>query len=157
MTKTAQLIFAKGKAMALDSLFVGDNAPFGYLAVGYVNENENGFEDPLEDSTLTNNANPEGFDEIDATTYGYYRVPLTLVDAENYTNINYNPNTKKVTRTYQATLDTGNISGTKINQIAIVNSGDATQAETDIYSATTFNSFYKNKQSSITFRISFTL
>lgn len=156
MTKTSQKIFAKGKAMALDSLFVGNDAPFGYLAVGYSEEND-GFDDPIENTSISSSSNYSGFKEIDFTQYEYERVPLTLVDAADFTNINYNSSTQTVTRTYQATLETGNIKGTNINQIAIVSNDGQSEAETDFYSATTFATFYKNDQSSITFRISFTL
>ena len=41
MAKKSQLIFAKGKAQALDSLFIGDNPPFGYLAIGYTDSSKN--------------------------------------------------------------------------------------------------------------------
>lgn len=157
MTKTAQQIFAKGKALALDSLFVGEHAPFGYLAVGYVNETENGFEDPINNSALNSSTNYGGFKELEPSQYSYKRVQLQLVDSADYSNITYNLDTGKVTRTYQATLPAQNIDGTNINQIAIVSSGTNEESPTDIYSATTFKTFYKNKQSSITFRISFTL
>lgn len=157
MTKTAQKIFAKGKAIALDSLFLGDNAAFGYLAVGYSDEQNNGFEDPIENASLIKDDNYAGFKELNPTTFGYKREPLTLVDSSDYSNIVYDQSTGKVTRTYQATFPQTNINGTQINQIAVVNNGNAQEGETDIYSATTFNSFYKNEQSSITFRISFTL
>lgn len=161
MTKTQQKILARGKAKALDSLFVGENAPFGYLAVGYVSGTETGFEDPMDksrdDSTGVINPNDIGFNELDSVQYNYNRVPLSLVDTADYTNIDYVPNTGKVTRTYEATLEPGNIEGTYINQIAVVNNESKNESSDEFYSATSFNSFYKNSQSSITFRISFTL
>ena len=156
MTKVAQMIFAKGKADALDSLFVGTNPPFGYLAVGFSDEATNGFEDPVVNDTLDTGTEYGHFKEIDPVKYLYQRVALTPVD-DSTTEINYNESTGKVTRTYQATLEPGNIENTHINQIAIVNGAEAGDSKTIYYSAATFSSFYKDSQSSITFRISFTI
>ena len=157
MAKKSQLIFAKGKAQALDSLFIGDNPPFGYLAIGYTDSSTNGFEDPIDNETLETDEEYGGFKEIEPITYKYSRIKLTSADDANFQNIDYNSATGKVTRTYQATLDSSNIENTYINQIAVVNTSEARDNKTNYYSATTFSSFYKDSQSSITFKISFTI
>lgn len=157
MVKNSQIIFAKGKAQALDSLFIGDNPPFGYLAIGYSNASTNGFEDPINDENLITEEEYGGFNEIEPVTYKYNRIKLESAEDANFQNINYNSTTGKVTRTYQATLESGNIENTYINQIAIVDTSEAGDNKTNFYSATTFSSFYKDSQSSITFKISFTI
>lgn len=159
MVKTSQIIFAKGKAKALDSLFLdseNDKAPFGYLAVGFSDAQVNGFEDPILNDTNMTNEEYTGFKELDATRFNYHRVELRGSDL-NYEDINYNDATGKVTRTYQATLESDNINETYINQIAIVNTSEANNNMTEFYSATTFPSFLKDSHSSITFKISFTI
>ena len=141
--KKGQIIFMNGKEKALKSLFVGEACPFGYLAVGYV-ENDNGFED-IEGQY--------GFNELEEGN-GYQRVQLKL-HGEN--PVETDPDTGKVLVKVEATL-TENIITTPqmINQIAIVDNGDLS-ADTVLYSATTFESFSKSAESSITFVIGFRL
>ena len=144
---SSQLIFVKGKEKALDALFDGssENAAFGYVAVGYAENN--GFEDPglEEDSTVDTN-----FNEIPNSQRLVLRKATdspVFVDAE----------TGKVTVRYQAVLETGNIDSQYINQIAIVNNSEKNTDQDQIYSATSFSTFYKTSATSLTFVIGFQL
>lgn len=153
MTKKSQIIFMDGKEIALDSLFNGEDGAFGYLAIGYSSEDDNGFEDPKENPTATN-IDP-GFKEINITNIpSYKRIALQAVSG----SAEKDPDTGKVLKKYQAILDTDNISTSQnINQIAVVDSATPNDADTNIYSATTFPTFNKTSESSITFIIGFRL
>lgn len=143
MTKN-QIIFMEGKEQALKSLFTGDNCPFGFLAIGYA-ENNNGFQE--ETSEVSN-----GFNEISEAN-GYERIPLILHSDDPV----HDEDTGKVLVKFQATLSTENITvSQEINQIAIVDRQDITDA-TKYYSALTFPTFTKTSESSITFVIGFRL
>ena len=142
---SSQLIFMKGKEKALDALFDGrnDKAAFGYLAVGF-NEDAttNGFLDPY-----INKDQENGFMEIEGST----RIPLTKYEEASILD----EDTGKVTVKYKAELDASNVTNNNINQIAVV-SGANPEAEGDeIYSATTFSTFYKTSSTSLTFVIGF--
>lgn len=148
MVKKSQIIFMDGKEEALNRLFTGDDCPFGYLAVGYVGE-ENGFDDPAAYTEAT----PNGFVELEDTN-GYKRIQLKPHSEASEKD----PTTGKVLVKFTATLDTDNIKQNQsINQIAVVDSKDVKAAETKYYSATTFPTFVKNQDSSITFVIGFRL
>lgn len=146
---SSQLIFVKGKEKALDALFNGsstDKPAFGYLAIGY--SDDIGFVDPglEEDSTqfVENN-----FNEIE----GSERLILTKATDSPVT---IDTETGKVTVRYQAVLETGNINNQNINQIAVINNEEKTDTD-QIYSATSFQTFYKTNQTSLTFVIAFQL
>lgn len=144
MTKKSQIIFMNGKEKALKSLFYGENCPFGYLAIGYA-ENDNGFEEPNSDTE-------SGFKEIQKAN-GYERIPLELYPEE----ADKDEDTGKVLVKFQATLPTTNITSSQdINQIAIVDNKNISE-DTSIYSATTFPTFTKTAESSITFVVGFRL
>ena len=149
MVKKSQIIFMDGKEQALRLLFdyTRENA-FGYLAVGF-SENNDGFEDPKASSEPIES----GFNEI--TNGSYQRVQL-----EPYTggeNPERDPDSGKVLMKFAATLQEENISEpTSINQIAIVDSEEI-GADTNYYSATTFQTFQKTGNSSITFVVGFKL
>lgn len=148
MAKKSQVIFMSGKEKALTELFAGDNPVFGYLAIGNTSE-ENGFEDP----GLNNNIIDTGFQELEETN-GYTRIQLKLHTDNPVTT---DEDTGKVLVKFSATLDENNIQNPQeINQIAVVDSGTI-GADTKIYSATTFPTFTKTKDSSITFVIGFRL
>lgn len=148
MTKQNQIIFMSGKEKALKSLFSGgENAAFGYLAVGY-SPNGEGFEDAEATEDLT----ALGFQELDGTN-DYKRVELVPVT----NGVEKDQDTNKVLVKFEATLDENNIKNSQpINQLAIVDSGNIGQ-NTNIYSATTFNKFEKSSESLITFVIGFRL
>lgn len=146
MAKKSQIIFMDGKEIALNSLFTGDNCPFGYLAIGYTPE-DNGFEEP--DGQTAN-----GFNELEETN-GYQRIALQ----PHSETAQKDSSTGKVLVKFTATLDTNNIKKTQaINQIAVVDSQSSIgSADTKFYSATTFPTFMKTQDSSITFVIGFRL
>lgn len=145
MEKTNQIIFMDGKETALKKLFGETDSPFGYLAVGYA-EADNGFREP---TTEQNN----GFNEISATNLSYERIKLTAV-SDGTTK---DPDTGKVLVKFQATLNNDNInSHQNINQIAVVDRKDISE-DTKYYCATTFPTFTKSDESSITFVIGFRL
>ena len=104
MTKKQQIIFLKGKTEGLKTLFNTDN--FGYLAVGYYEAEDNGFENP----TSSQSQEDTGFYEISKNDDGtYMRVPLQFVkESEDY-------DTGRTVCTFTATLSTSNI----INNIPI--------------------------------------
>lgn len=147
MTKKSQIIFMKGKEKALDALFGDDDATFGYLAIGYEKTSgQNGFEDPL---ATENDSTSTGFTEIQQDSY--HRIKLQKI--ENGTE--RDPDSGKVLKKYQAVLDNDNITQSQdINQIAVVDNQNI-EADTTIYSATTFQTFNKTNESSITFVIGF--
>ena len=145
MVKKSQIIFTEGKELALKALFSDSNCKFGYLAVGY--SEDNGFQDPKIDGDST----PNGFKELNGTN-GYQRVQLQLHDSEPEVD----ESTGKVLVRFQATLDINNIKQSqKINQIAIVDNQESGRADTKFYSATSFEPFIKSIDSSITFVIGF--
>lgn len=140
MVKVNQMFFTAGKEEVLKKIFTGDNCPFGYVALGYVDSN-NGFE------------SEEDFDELDVTDYS--RIKLTL---DNSSPVEVDTNTGKVLVKFKATLTTDNIKAEKlINQLAIVDSETINNANTKIYCATTFPTFNKTSDSSITFVLGFRL
>jgi len=148
MAKKSQIIFMSGKEKALTELFAGDNPIFGYLAIGFAST-ENGFEDP----GVNGEIQETGFYELEQTN-GYNRIPLQL-HSDNPVTVD--EDTGKVLVKFSATLDENNIqNATNINQIAVVDSGTI-GADTKIYSATTFPTFEKTQDSSITFVIGFRL
>lgn len=146
MAKKSQIIFMDGKERALQALFDGEDSVFGYLAIGFA-EIDNGFEDITEEQT------DNGFHELQFTN-NYERIPLNATSDP----IEKDPETGKVLAKFAATLDEGNITvAQKINQIAVVDSKTVGDADTKYYSATTFPTFTKNQDSSITFVIGFRL
>ena len=147
MVKKSQIIFMEGKEKALDALFGDENATFGYLAIGFQDTSgQNGFEDPL---AVQNNSTPNGFMEIQQESYK--RIKLEKVTD----GVVRDPDSGKVLRKYQAVLENSNITQSQdINQIAVVDNQNI-DAETTIYSATTFQTFNKTNESSITFVIGF--
>lgn len=150
MTKKSQIIFMEGKEKALDALFGNDDATFGYLAIGCKNEtdSQNGFEDPL---VTQNDSTAIGFNEIQQESY--HRIKLQKVA----NGVERDPDSGKVLKKYQAVLDNENITQSQdINQIAVVDNQN-TSSTTTIYSATTFQTFNKTNESSITFVIGFRL
>ena len=142
---SSQLIFMKGKEKALDALFDGNNdkAAFGYLAVGF-NEDAttNGFVDPY-----INVGQENGFMEIE----GSNRIPLSKYEGESI----FDEDTGKVTVKYKAELDASNVPNNNINQIAVVSGANPEAEDDEIYSATTFQTFYKTSSTSLTFVIGF--
>ena len=146
MANSSQLIFLKGKEIALRTLFVENSSEevnsFGYLAMGYDPE-EKGFTD--EENSASN-----GFIEIDGTSQtSYKRIPLKFEKSK------FDYDTGKVLATFSATLESSNINGHNINQFAVVNTSQANDPQTVIYSASTFPVFNKTEGSSITFMPSF--
>ena len=146
MATKSQVIFMGGKELALKALFTEPN--FCYLAIGYASEG-NGFED-------TGSAKLEeisGFQELEEIN-SYERIKL---EVDTSSPVETDPDTGKVLVKFIATLPTSNIEQEQpINQLAIVDSKDI-NAETNVYSATTFPKFIKTKDSSITFVIGFRL
>lgn len=143
MTKKQQIIFLKGKTEGLKTLFNTDN--FGYLAVGYYDGQDNGFENPTSSQSQTDN----GFQEISTNTDGTYtRVPLSFVkEIEDY-------DTGRTICTFTATLSTSNIrNDVQINQFAICNSMNPNDLNTTFYCASTFPTFTKNDNLEISFTI----
>lgn len=149
--KKSQIIFMEGKEIALNKLFNGAESAFGYLAVGYV-ENDNGFLDPQAEtgSNISNN-----FQEITQTASNNYQ-RVALKEVSNSTD--KDASTGKVLKKYQATLSANNINENRtINQIAIVDNKTPNNPNTKFYSAATFPDFPKTQDSSITFIIGFRL
>lgn len=143
MTKKQQIIFLKGKTEGLKTLFNTDN--FGYLAVGYSDAQDNGFENPTSSDIQTDN----GFYEISKTTDpSYIRVPLEFVkELEDF-------DTGRTVCTFTATLSTSNIiKNIPINQFAICNSINPDDLNTSFYCASTFPTFTKNDNLEISFTI----
>ena len=143
MTKKQQIIFIKGKTEGLKTLFNSDN--FGYLAVGYSSDEDNGFENPTSAQSQTEN----GFHEISKSEDGsYMRVTLSFVDSlEDY-------DTGRTMCTFTATLETSNIiQNLPINQFAICNSINPDDLNTTFYCASTFPTFTKNNNLEISFTI----
>ena len=139
MANSNQVIFLKGKEKALQILFDSNN--FGYLAIGY-DPDDLGFEDSEDGDIIS-----QGFLELDRTISNYSRIPLDFMSSEK------DPDTGKVLVKFSAELKATNINGNKINQMAIVDSLDGTNADTTYFSATTFPTFNKTNNSSITFVI----
>ena len=135
-TKSNQIIFLEGKEKALKNLFQNT---FKYLAIGY-DQQDSGFEDDYDSDATT-----KGFSELTIGEGGYHRVGLSLGDSYQ------DPDTGKMLVKFQATLDSDNIQGHRINQMAIVD--DETSVDTTYFSATTFPAFNKTENSSITFVI----
>ena len=145
MTKKNQIIFIDGKIKALNTLFSEKN--FGYLAIGYA-ESDNGFEDPKTSDTEI----PNGFSEL--TRSDYERIKLQPSSDEPQIDTD----TGKVLVKFEAILSENNIiESQQINQIAVVDNANANSADTTYYSATTFPSFTKTNETSITFVIGFRL
>ena len=148
--KSSQVIFMDGKEIALKKLFDGKNGGvFGYLAIGYANT-DNGFIDPKRGSSNEQNTS-NGFNEV-TESQGYHRIPLELYATDP---VDKDKDTGKVLVKFTATLDTENIQQSQpINQIAVVDNATI-GADTKIYSASTFQTFVKTGESSITFIIGF--
>ena len=137
MTKKTQMFFTDGKIEVLKRMFTGTNCPFGYIAVGY-SEDNTGFESTSD------------FKEIQATDY--YRVALSI-DESSQPEVD--TDTGKVLVKFTATLGIDNIiSEKKINQLAVVDTSTP-GASTKFYCATTFTEFTKTSDSSITFKLGF--
>lgn len=147
MAKKSQIIFMDGKEQALRLLFNKDiENSFGYLAVGFA-ETDNGFEDPRASSDPIEN----GFNELNISSYRRVSLEPHTDEPEK------DPDTGKVLVKFTATLDETNITEPQsINQIAIVDSAEV-GADTNYYSATTFQTFTKTAESSITFVVGFKL
>ena len=159
MTKKNQIIFMKGKELALKHLFGTEvPSPFGYLAIGHSTTEVNGFVDPLATNNSTLSADElgpynNGFMELPEGN-NYHRIPLNL----RTNDITYDQDTGKVLVKFEATLSEDNIiSSEVINQLAIVDDASVQSANTNFYSATVFPDFTKSDQSSITFVIGFRL
>lgn len=143
MTKNNQIIFIKGKREGLKTLFNSSN--FGYLAVGYADDANNGFKNPTSEETQ----DAGGFKEISKNEHETYeRIPLEFVTDF----IDYNQG--RVTCRFTATLKTTNIiDNTEINQFAICDNIDPYDGDTTFYCASTFPSFTKNDNLEISFTI----
>ena len=148
--KKNNIIFMDGKEKILQKLF--SSTEFGYLAVGYNNEQTetNGFQnvDP-NDEESTN-----GFMEIsqvDSSTYS--RVPLSF-----HSIVNKDDDTGKVTAKFTAELDIDNIiEDIPINQIAIVDSSEVEDASTTFFAASVTDTFSKNEKLALVFVIEITM
>ncbi len=146
--KQSDIIFIEGKTKLLQNLFNASN--FGYLAVGY-NENStdtNGFVNVnVDDDTSTN-----GFYEITSDPT-YQRVALNF-----HSVINKDYNNGTATAKFTAELDLDNtINNTPINQIAIVDSSDKTNANTTFFAASVTEKFVKNEKLALVFVIEITI
>lgn len=147
MAKQSQIIFMNGKEKALKTLF--SESTFGWLAVGY-EPTDNGFEDPSINTEISNS----GFNELEEAN-GYTRAKLYL-DEES--PVSKDDSSGKVLVKFKATFDETNIMGNQnINQIAIVDNSTPGYADTNFYAATTFPTFQKSQDSSITFIVGFRL
>lgn len=136
-----QVIFTKGKEAALKDLF---SNTFMYLALGYDPE-EKGFEESVDNDIET-----QGFLELNnVEESSYERIKLNVLSDQT----TIDPETKKVLIKLQGTLPSTNIRGSRINQMAIVDNKDSTPAQTTYFSASTFPTFNKTENSSITFVI----
>lgn len=146
-TKQSNIIFAEGKEKLLQKIF--DSSNFGYLAVGY-NQNTgdtNGFINVDPDQESQDN----GFYEIteDST---YKRVPLSF-----HSILNKDDN-GKVTAKFTAELDLDNIiNNMPINQIAIVDSSEKTNASTTFFAAAVTETFVKSEKLALVFVIEITI
>ena len=152
-TKQDNIIFINGKEKGLQALFSQEH--FGYLALGYNQSGDtNGFVN-VEDGQ---EAPANGFYEIskkeDST---YERVPLYLVQDSNAIIRNYDNG--EVTVKFMAEFDIDNIvSGATINQLAIVDSADVSNASTTFYAAATCDDqFNKSEQLAIVFILEMTI
>ena len=139
MAKNIQVIFMKGKEAALKSLFENK---FKYLAIGY-DPLEEGLEDAYDIDIVT-----AGFQELSPSD-GYERIPLSVLPSDTTPD----DENKKVLIKLSATLPSEKISNHKINQMAIVDNQEINPADTNYFSATTFPTFNKTENSSITFVI----
>lgn len=137
MTRSNQIIFLDGKEAALKKIF---SEHFGYLALGYDPE-ELGFQESTDGDIES-----KGFLELTEGVNNYQRIELRFLSAER------DPDTQKVLVKFKADLPTGNITGQRINQMAIVDTAN-TDAKTTYFSATTFPTFNKTSNSSISFVI----
>lgn len=146
--KQSDIIFIEGKEKVLSKLFDASN--FGYLAVGF-NESTtdtNGFVnvDPNEESSVN------GFYEISSDPT-YQRVPLSY-----HSTVSKDYNSGTVTAKFTAELDLDNtINNTPINQIAIVDSSDKTNASTTFFAASVTEKFIKNEKLALVFVIEITI
>lgn len=146
-TKQSNIIFAEGKEKLLQKIF--DSSNFGFLAVGY-NQNTgdtNGFINVDPDQENQDN----GFYEIteDST---YKRVPLSF-----HSILNKDDN-GKVTAKFTAELDLDNIiNNMPINQIAIVDSSEKTNASTTFFAAAVTETFVKSEKLALVFVIEITI
>lgn len=148
MAKSNQLTFLKGKESALKTLFKAyessDITSFGYLAIGYDVENT-GFEDKVDGTN-----EEKGFKEINSNQDPTYeRIALTFLDSS------IDPDTSKARARFTATLPPESIVGHTINQFAVVNTSQANDPDTIIYSASNFPPFSKTNTSSLTFLVTF--
>lgn len=148
-TNSNQLIFIKGKERALKTLFTPSDSKdietFGYLAIGYDPE-QLGFKNKEGAQSIKD----EGFIEIESDVENsYVRIPLEF----DRTYPDYD--TSKAFGVFKATLPANVIVGQPINQFAVVNTSEPNDANTVIYSASTFPTFNKTSASSITFVVTF--
>lgn len=139
MGKKSQMFFTSGKEKALKEIFTGESPTFGYIALGYVQDaSTNGFESESD------------FQELEDVNYE--RLPISL-DTTSTTEVD--TDTGKVLVKFTATLPNSIILDQKsINQIAVVDNKNI-GANTTIYCATTFPTFTKTQDSSITFILGF--
>lgn len=146
-TKQNNIIFLEGKEKILEKLF--STTEFGYLAVGYNSSNDtNGFINvEPDDETNTN-----GFYEISEDST-YQRVPLSFQSI-----INKDEDNGKVTAKFTAELDLDNIiNNVPINQIAIVDSSEKSDASTTFFAAAVTEDFIKNEKLALVFVIEITM
>lgn len=146
--KQNDIIFIEGKEKLLQKLFSSSN--FGYLAVGYNEDttDSNGFAniDPNDESSVN------GFYEISSDPT-YQRVALSY---HSITSKDLSSGT--VTAKFTAELDLDNtINNTPINQIAIVDSSDKTNASTTYFAASVTEKFIKNEKLALVFVIEITI
>ena len=143
MVLLSKIIFSEGKELAMKGMFdTSETHSFPWIALGHVNNN-NGFEDTQNPGAAGNH-----FEEISDETYS--RIPL------KYKSTDIDTDSGKVTVLFEAQLDYQNISTThSINQLAVVDNGQANSANTKFYSATVFPEFSKNSQNAMTFVIGF--
>lgn len=152
-TKQDNIIFINGKQKGLQALFSQEH--FGYLALGYNRSNDtNGFINVKDGQEAPANGFYEISKDEDST---YERVPLHLVQGTNAIIPNYDNG--EVTVKFMAEFDIDNIvNGITINQLAIVDSADATDVSTTFYAAATCDDhFNKSEQLAIVFIIEMTI
>lgn len=146
LTKQNNIIFMEGKEKILEKIFT---SAFGYLAVGYNSSNDtNGFINV----DIENESAQNGFYEIteDST---YERVPLNF-----HSILNRDEDNGRVTAKFTAELDQDNIiNNVKINQIAIVDSGEKTDASTTYFAAAVTEDFTKNEKLALVFVVEVTI
>ena len=148
-TKQDNIIFMSGKEKGLLKLFSQDQGCFGYVALGYNQDNDtNGFINPTGEGTLQN-----GFYEITGDS-SYQRAKLIP-----HENAFYDPDNGEVTVKFLAEFDVDNIvSGATINQLAIVDSQDPNNDSTNFYAAAVCDDdYHKSEQLSIVFIIEMTI